>query len=63
LADGKTAHLISVLDRLKIDSVKVTSWNPDTNNYATTEDSDRNGRDVKVGSPRLFIVVEKEQQE
>ena len=59
IADGKTAYLIHVLGSLKIDSVKVTSWNPNTNNYATTEDSDRNGRDVKVGTPRPYIVVEK----
>lgn len=57
IADGKTAYLIHVLGSLKIDSVKVTSWNPNTNNYATTEDSDRNGRDVKVGTPRPYIVV------
>ena len=60
VADGKTAYLIHVRGSLKIDSVKVTSWNPSTNNYATTEDSDRNGRDVKVGTPRPYIVVEKE---
>jgi parallel beta-helix repeat protein len=60
VADGKTAYLIHVLGSLKIDSVKVTSWNPNTNDYATTEDSDRKGRDVKVGSPRPYIVVEKE---
>jgi len=60
VSDGKTAYLIHVLGSLKIDSVKVTSWNPNTNNYATTEDSDRNGRDTKVGTPRPYIVVEKE---
>jgi parallel beta-helix repeat protein len=60
VADGKTAYLIHVLGGLKIDSTKVTSWNPNTNDYATTEDSDRNGQDVKVGSPRPYIVVEKE---
>jgi hypothetical protein len=58
-ANGKTGYLIHILGSLKIDSVKLTSWNPNTNDYATTEDSDRNGRDVKVGSPRPYIVVEK----
>ena len=60
VADGKTAHLIHIFGSLKIDSVKLTSWNPNTNNYAITEDSDRKGRDVKVGTPRPYIVVEKE---
>jgi hypothetical protein len=32
-ADGETAHSIIVSGSLKIDSVKVTSWNPNTNNY------------------------------
>jgi parallel beta-helix repeat protein len=59
-ADGQTAHLIHILGSLKIDSVKVTSWNPNTNDYATTEDSDRNGEDVKVGTPRPYIIVEEE---
>lgn len=59
VADGKSAYIIHILGSLKIDSVKLTSWNPNTNNYATTEDSDRNGRDVKVGTPRPYIVVEK----
>ena len=60
VADGKTAYIIHILGSLKIDSMKLTSWNPNTNNYATTEDSDRKGRDVKVGTPRPYIVVEKE---
>jgi len=33
LADGETAHPILVSGSLKIDSAKVTSWNPNTNNY------------------------------
>jgi poly(beta-D-mannuronate) C5 epimerase len=42
---------------LKIDSAKVTSWNPNTNNYTTSQDSDRNGQDVSIGTPRPYIVV------
>ena len=35
LADGRTlAYGIHVLGSLKIDSVKLTSWNPETNYYA-----------------------------
>jgi parallel beta-helix repeat protein len=58
LADGETAHPILVSGSLKIDSAKVTSWNPNTNNYTTSQDSDRNGEDVSIGTPRPYIVVE-----
>jgi len=59
LADGEeTAHPILVSGSLKIDSAKVTSWNPNTNNYTTSQDSDRNGQDVSIGTPRPYIVVE-----
>jgi mannuronan 5-epimerase len=33
-ADGNTEHIIEVYGNLKIDSVKITSWNPATNDYA-----------------------------
>lgn len=59
-AAGETAYPILVLGSLKIDSVKVTSWNPNTNNYATTEDSHREGVDVEVGTPRPYIRIEEE---
>ncbi|HEY9385679.1 MAG TPA: right-handed parallel beta-helix repeat-containing protein, partial [Nitrososphaeraceae archaeon] len=59
-ADGQTAHLIHILGSLKIDSVKLTSWNPNTNDYATTEDSHRNGEDTTIGTPRPYIIVEEE---
>ena len=49
-ADGETAYPILVSGSLKIDSVKVTSWNPNRNSYATTEDSHREGVDVEVGT-------------
>jgi hypothetical protein len=32
LADGETAYPIYVSGALKIDSVKISSWNPNTNN-------------------------------
>jgi mannuronan 5-epimerase len=57
-ADGETAYPILVSGSLKIDSVKITSWNPETNNYALTDDSDRNGRDVTIGTPRPYITIE-----
>jgi hypothetical protein len=43
---------------LKINSVKITSWNPYANNYALTDDSDRNGKDTTIGTPRPYITVE-----
>jgi len=58
IADGETAHSIIVSGSLKIDSAKVTSWNPNTNNYTMSQDSDRNGQDVSIGTPRPYIVVE-----
>jgi parallel beta-helix repeat protein len=33
-ADGNTEHIIEVYGNLRIDSVKITSWNPKTNDYA-----------------------------
>ena len=40
LADGRTlAYGIHVLGSLKIDSVKLTSWNPETNYYAISNGS------------------------
>ena len=38
--------------------MKVTSWNPNTNHYGLTDDSDRNGRDVAIGTPRPYITIQ-----
>jgi mannuronan 5-epimerase len=60
-ADGETAHAITVLGSLKIDSIKITSWDPSINDYALSEGK-RNLKgteyDVELGSPRPFISVE-----
>ena len=57
------ANGIEVLGSLKIDSIKMTSWDPFTNNYALNEGK-RNLRgseyEVQLGSPRPFISVEGE---
>lgn len=58
VADGETAHPILVSGSLKIDSVKVTSWNPNTNDYGLSDDSDRNGEDTTIGTPRPYITIE-----
>jgi mannuronan 5-epimerase len=50
ISDGKTAYSINVFGSLSINSVKITSWNPATNNYLV------NKRDETV--PRPFIKVE-----
>jgi len=61
IADGgDIAHPIHVSGSLKIDSIKLTSWNPSSNNYTTSQDSDRNGQDLSVGTPRPYIIVEED---
>jgi parallel beta-helix repeat protein len=57
LADGETAYPILISGSLKIDSAKISSWNPNTNNYTSSSDSHRNGEDVHIGTPRPYIVV------
>jgi mannuronan 5-epimerase len=52
------AYIIDVFGSLKIDSVKITSWDPTTNYYAITNGS-RTGTDVFIlGAPRPSIVVD-----
>jgi len=54
----RPAYWIDVHGSLKIDSVKITSWDPTTNYYAVTNGS-RTGSDVFIyGAPRPCIVVE-----
>jgi mannuronan 5-epimerase len=63
------AYIIDVHGSLKIDSVKVTSWDPTTNNYSITNGSREavspgtkgataNGYLIHFGAPRPFIKVE-----
>ena len=42
---------------MEIDSVRISSSNPNTNNYTSSLDSHRNGEDVHIGTPRPYIVV------
>jgi mannuronan 5-epimerase len=60
IGDGNTALPIRISGSLKIDSVKITSWNPSTNNYTLSPDSHRDGTDVQIGTPRPYIIVEPE---
>ncbi len=57
VSDEETAYPIFVSGGLEIDSVRISSWNPDTNNYTSSLDSHRNGEDVHIGTPRPYIVV------
>jgi len=57
LADEETAYPIYVSGSLKIDSIRISSWNPNINNYTSSLDSHRNGEDVQLGTPRPYIVV------
>ena len=60
IADGTNAYPITVLGALKIDPVKVTSWNPKTNNYATSNGTrDLSDNKVVKGDPRPYIRVGK----
>jgi mannuronan 5-epimerase len=60
IGDGETAYPILVSGSLKIDSVEISSWNPNTNNYTSSLDSHRNGEDVQIGTPRPYIIVDNE---
>jgi poly(beta-D-mannuronate) C5 epimerase len=53
------AYILDVHGSLKIDSVKITSWDPTTNYYAITNGS-RHGDTKHTGDPRPYIKVEKE---
>jgi parallel beta-helix repeat protein len=68
-AIAPVAYNIDVHGSLKIDSVKITSWDPTTNNYAIsngsreavppgTKGATPNGYIIHYGAPRAFIKVE-----
>jgi len=61
VADGSNAYPIDVLGSLRIDSVKVTSWNPQTNSYVVSSGSRElvgQGYKIVKGSPRPYITIE-----
>jgi poly(beta-D-mannuronate) C5 epimerase len=61
VADGQTlAYGIHVLGSLKIDSVKITSWNPQTNDIVQSYGSrETSGKIVHVGAPRPYFRMER----
>jgi mannuronan 5-epimerase len=56
---SSNAYIVDVIGSLKINSVKITSWDPTTNYYAITNGS-RHGDTKHTGDPRPYIKVEKE---
>ena len=59
LADGNVAHGIHVYGSMIIDSIKLTSWNPSTNDYAQSSGSrETSGKITHEGDPRPFIRIE-----
>ena len=59
IADGTTPYGIHVYGSLKIDSVKLSSWDPHTNYYALSHGSrESSGKITHNGSPRPYIRVE-----
>jgi poly(beta-D-mannuronate) C5 epimerase len=61
ISDGKTlAYGIHILGSLSIDSVKITSWNPETNDYVQSHGSrEPSGKITHPGAPRPYIRVER----
>ncbi len=55
ISDGTNLYGIRVHGSLRIDSVKITSWNPITNSYSTTS-----GTPEHPGLARPFIRIEKD---
>ena len=63
ISDGTSAYKVDVHGSLKVDSVKITSWDPETNYYAETNGTripNINGYEVHVGASRPFIKIEKD---
>ena len=64
VADGKTAHPIKVMGNLKVDSVKITSWNPKRNDYVRFQYETLPSRKYEKSGidevPRPYIIVEQE---
>lgn len=63
ISDGASAYNVDVHGSLKVDSVKITSWDNTRNYYAVTNGTripNINGYEVHVGASRPFIRIEKD---
>jgi parallel beta-helix repeat protein len=61
ISNGTSANEIHVFGSLKVDSTKITSWNPNTNTFGTTNGSRQTIQDKLIlnkGIQRPFIKVE-----
>lgn len=63
-AEGETAHAITVLGSLKINSVKISSWDPEANDYLKFEFDILPSREYEKSGidaiPRPYILIEEE---
>ena len=64
ISDGASAYKVDVRGSLKVDSVKITSWDNTRNYYAVTNGTripnGSGGYEVHVGASRPFIKIEKD---
>ena len=63
ISDGASAYNVDVHGSLKVDSVKITSWDNTRNYFAVTNGTripNINGYEVHVGASRPFIRIEKD---
>ena len=64
ISDGASAYKVDVHGSLKVDSVKITSWDSTRNYYAVTNGTripnGSGGYEVHVGASRPFIKIEKD---
>ena len=64
ISDGTSAYKVDVHGSLKVDSVKITSWDNTRNYYAVTNGTripnGSGGYEVHVGASRPFIRIEKD---
>ncbi len=64
ISDGASAYKVDVRGSLKVDSVKITSWDNARNYYAVTNGTripnGSGGYEVHVGASRPFIKIEKD---
>jgi hypothetical protein len=53
-----TPNAITVNGILKVDSVKITSWNPETNNYVKFSEKAKEDQKLYTTKPRPYITIE-----
>ena len=56
----KSPNAITVEGILKVDSVKITSWNPETNDYVKFSEEAKEDQSLYTNIPRPYIKIEQE---